>query len=146
MSEGGRPRIEFDLQELERLCGLQCTQADLAGWFNVTQRTIEFRIAEETVYDHDGAQLTFKQIMERGYSKGRVSLRRRQMAAADAGNATMLVWLGKNVLGQRDNIEVTGDNRGPIETIDAPARELVAARIARLRERDPAPEDPGRPE
>ena len=125
-----KPRIEIDLVELERLCGLQCTQPDLAGWFNCDITTIENRVKEDKLYDFEGAQLTFKQIMERGYAKGRVSLRRRQMAAADAGNATMLVWLGKNVLGQRDNIEVTGDNRGPIETTETPARVRLRARIA----------------
>jgi len=104
----GRPEgstVEIDLVELEKLCALQCTQADIAGWFNLSLSTIEKRAASSDLHDFDGVKLTFREIMERGYSKGRVSLRRRQMEAADAGNATMLIWLGKQVLGQKDRLE-----------------------------------------
>ena len=137
-----KPRIEIDLVELERLCGLQCTQPDLAGWFNCDLTTIENRIKEDRLYEFEGQQLTFRQIMERGYAKGRVSLRRRQMAAADAGNATMLVWLGKNVLGQRDNIEVTGAAAGPIEIATTSAADKIASELARLEARERASGDP----
>lgn len=143
---GGRPPIVIDLDELEKLCGLQCTQKDLAGWFNLHPHTIENRVKDETEYDHHGVFMTFAEIMERGYAKGRVSLRRRQMENADNGNATMQIWLGKNVLGQRDNIEVTGNAAGPIETKDVSAREQVESRIAGVLANARAAEDPGRPE
>jgi hypothetical protein len=39
---------------------------------------------------------------------GRMSLRRKQWKAAEDGNTTMLVWLGKQYLGQSDKSEVTG--------------------------------------
>jgi hypothetical protein len=41
--------------------------------------------------------------MERGKAKGRISIRRMQMKLLEEGNATMGVWLGKNVLGQTDS-------------------------------------------
>jgi hypothetical protein len=34
----------------------------------------------------------------------KISIRRQQLKLAEAGNATMLIWLGKQVLGQRDKI------------------------------------------
>jgi hypothetical protein len=37
--------------------------------------------------------------------KGRVALRSKQFELALAGNPTMLIWLGKQVLGQRDKID-----------------------------------------
>ena len=48
------------------------------------------------------------------------------MKLLEQGNATMGVWLGKQLLGQRDmaQTEVTGKDGGPIMTIAA-FRELV---------------------
>jgi len=37
---------------------------------------------------------------------GKASLRRTQWKAATGGNSTMMVWLGKNVLGQTDKQEI----------------------------------------
>ena len=139
-----RPRADIDLAELEKLCALQCTQADLAGWFGVHLHTIENRVKDDTLLAHEGEEMTFHEIMERGYARGRVSLRRRQMENADNGNATMQIWLGKNILGQRDNIEVTGNAAGPIETKDVSAREQVEHGIARVLARARAEDDPGR--
>ena len=90
----------IDLAELEKLCGLQATDEEIAHWFGVTTRTIERR----------RKQKRFADVMERGRARGRVSVRRMQMKLLEAGNATMGVWLGKNILGQRDEVfyEVTG--------------------------------------
>ncbi|MEW5918527.1 MAG: hypothetical protein AB1762_19145 [Gemmatimonadota bacterium] len=41
--------------------------------------------------------------------KGRVSLRRKQMQLALQGDRTMLVWLGKNLLCQKDKHRVDGE-------------------------------------
>ena len=43
--------------------------------------------------------------MARGKAKGRISVRRMQMKLLENGNATMGAWLGKQLLGQRDQIE-----------------------------------------
>ena len=41
--------------------------------------------------------------MARGRALGRISLRRWQFQAARAGNAAMLIFLGKNYLNQSNN-------------------------------------------
>jgi len=33
-------RVNIDLDELAKLCALQCTDEELAAWFKVTTRTI----------------------------------------------------------------------------------------------------------
>jgi hypothetical protein len=103
----GRPEKSIDLQALEKLCALQCTQADIAGWFDVSLSTIERRQRDPE----------FAAVMERGYARGRVSLRRKQMQLAEQGNATMLVWLGKQILGQRDHVDQTigAPDGGPMQ-------------------------------
>ncbi len=44
------------------------------------------------------------EVMERGKAKGRISVRRMQMKLLEQGNATIGVWLGKNILGQVDEV------------------------------------------
>ena len=44
----------------------------------------------------------FSAIIQQGKEEGRRSLRRLQWAQAERGNTTMLLWLGKQMLGQRD--------------------------------------------
>ena len=101
------PRYTLDGLELEKLCSLQCTHAEIAAWFNVSARTIDAR----------RKQAQFFEAMERGKAKGRISVRRAQMRLLEAGNATMGVWLGKQLLGQRDIVtnEHTGSAGGPIQ-------------------------------
>ena len=60
---------KIDLAELEKLCGLQCTDEELAAWFNVTTRTIERK----------RKNAKFAEVMNRGKAKGRISVRRQQM-------------------------------------------------------------------
>jgi len=85
---------KIDLAELEKLCSLQCTDEELAAWFNVTTRTIERKRKKKA----------FAEVMDRGKAKGRISVRRMQMKLLEQGNATMGVWLGKNILNQVDEI------------------------------------------
>jgi hypothetical protein len=39
----GRKTINIDLAEMEKLCGLQCTDEEMAAWFGISPRTIERR-------------------------------------------------------------------------------------------------------
>ena len=88
-------RSDIDLIELEKLCTLSCTDEEIAAWFGTSTRTIERRRKEPK----------FAEIMARGKAKGRISIRRMQMKLLEQGNATMGVWLGKQLLGQRDQID-----------------------------------------
>lgn len=96
----GRKPVHIDLLELEKLCVLHCTDGEIAAWFGVSTRTIEMR----------RKQPEFADVMERGKARGRISVRRAQMKLLEAGNATIAVWLGKQLLGQRDvtPVEVSG--------------------------------------
>jgi hypothetical protein len=98
-------RAEIDLVELEKLCQLQCTDEEIASWFGVTTRTIERRRLEPE----------FAEVMARGKAKGRISIRRMQMKLLEDGNATMGVWLGKQILGQRDHF--VHDVEGPVRIV-----------------------------
>ena len=94
-NKNGRPKIDFDAKEVEKLGSIGATIEEMAGWFDVTTRTIDNRIA-----DVDGE---FFRAYKRGRSRLKMSLRRQQIELANAGNPTMLIWLGKQLLEQRDN-------------------------------------------
>jgi hypothetical protein len=113
-------RTEIDMAELEKLCQLQCTDEEIAAWFNVSTRTIERRRLEPE----------FAEVMTRGKAKGRISVRRMQMKLLEEGNATMGVWLGKQLLGQAD--EVVHNISVQLATLaldSAPGNELADAVI-----------------
>lgn len=94
-NKGGRPRKELSQQTFESLCEIQCTLSEIAGVLRVSEDTIERWCKRE--YD-----LGFAECFKKFSAGGKTSLRRQQFELAKKGNATMLIWLGKNYLGQRD--------------------------------------------
>ena len=46
-------------------------------------------------------------ILTKGRDKGKIRLRQLQWRAAEKGNVSMLIWLGKQVLDQTDRQEIT---------------------------------------
>src|SRR6266849_487241 len=111
-------KAKIDLVELERLSAMQCTDEEVGAWFGVTTRTIERR----------RKNAKFAEVMTRGRAKGRISVRRAQLKLLEAGNATMGVWLGKNILGQVDEIrhELFGNISTQLQVVIP--RDLSAAR------------------
>ena len=89
----GRKPSSIDLGELEKLCGLQCTDEDVAGVLDVKVRTIERRRQREA---------PFAAAMERGRAKGHISVRHGLHVQALKGNITALTFLGKHLPGYRD--------------------------------------------
>jgi hypothetical protein len=91
-------RAEINLAELEKLCALHPTDSELACWFGVSTKTIERRKSEPA----------FAEVMERGRARGKLNLRRIQNKMAE-NNAAMAIFLGKNLLGQSDQISYNFD-------------------------------------
>ena len=102
-----RPKSEIDLDELEKLCAMQCTDQEIASILGVSTRTIERRRKVQS----------FREAMERGKAKGRVSVRRNLFRLATSGNLGANIFLAKNLLGYKDVVsnEHSGPEGGPIE-------------------------------
>lgn len=101
MKPFGRPRKELNIKEFEKLCGLQCTKEEIAGFFEMNQDTLETRIKE--TYG-----LTFSEVFKQKRGNGKIALRRKQWHIADK-SAAMAIFLGKNYLGQKDSQEIDGN-------------------------------------
>ena len=120
----GRPRATIDKVALEALCRVRATDEEIAGFFDVSTRTIE-RLRHDEEYGP---------IFRRGVANYKISLRRSQIQTANKGNAAMLIWLGKQDLGQRERIEHVGENGGPIqlETLQRNFEQLSDEDLIRL--------------
>lgn len=98
MSAGGRPKIEIDKTQFEKLCGLQCTLIEIANYFDCSDDTIE-NWCKQTY------KKGFSEVFRLKRCSGKVSLRRSQFRLAET-NPTMAIWLGKQYLGQSDKQEI----------------------------------------
>ncbi len=103
----GRPRTAFDYAEVERIVGIGNRMTDLAYILGVSKSCVEKRMQNDA---------HFKNAVERGRARKRNLLHTAQMRAALDGNPTMLIWRGKQDLGQRDYraLEVTGADGVPL--------------------------------
>ncbi len=102
----GRPLKEIDPEQVEKLAGIGCTVEEIAHVLDCNERTIRRR---------------FARALKGGRLNARASLRRKQWETAmgtitRAPNPAMQIWLGKQMLGQKDKAEVSGADGGPIET------------------------------
>lgn len=80
------------------MCSLQCTKAEMAGFFNVSEDTIE-RFCNRTYKE------SFAVVFANKRSGGKISLRRSQFRLAEK-DSRMAIWLGKQYLEQCEPIEV----------------------------------------
>lgn len=96
----GRPVIEIDWELFDKLCSLQCTLNEIAGFFNCSIDTIENKCKQKK-------GMTFSEYFDQKRSNGKISLRRHQWKLAEKGNPIMLIWLGKQYLEQKDKSDVT---------------------------------------
>ncbi len=65
--------------------------------------------------------ITFAEYYKQKSAAGKMSLRRKQFTAAMEGDKTLMVWLGKNWLGQTDKTETEHKELPPltINVVDA---------------------------
>lgn len=99
---GGRPRKTLDYDTLDRLCAIQCTGEEIASVLDMDYDTLNKALKREQ-------GIGFTDYFQKKSGPGKASLRRRQFELAANGNTTMLVWLGKQYLGQSDKTDIAID-------------------------------------
>ena len=74
--------------EVYKLAALGCNNKEIATWFGIDPETVKYN---------------FHTYIEKGREDLKIRLRRAQLKAALDGNVVMLIFLGKQYLGQSDN-------------------------------------------
>jgi hypothetical protein len=97
-----RPKKKVDPKMVQDLASIGCKVIEIAKLLDVSEDTLNRRFAVE---------------IAKGKENLKMSLRRWQLESAKKGNVTMLIWLGKQYLEQKDKIEnsITGENGAPIQ-------------------------------
>lgn len=95
-SQGGRPEKPIDYSQLPKLCAIHCTGEECAAILDCSYEHLNNSLRAD---GHGG----FLDYFKKHSSSGKASLRRRQYkAAVEDGNVAMMIWLGKQYLGQRE--------------------------------------------
>lgn len=102
-----RPLKPIDWDQVDKMCAIHCTGEEQAAVLGVDYDTLNRAC-------HREHNCSFADYFRQKASNGKMSLRRKQYTAAMDGNTTMLVWLGKNWLGQTDHIEPEAQDLPPI--------------------------------
>lgn len=75
-------------EDVYKLAAIGSTDREIANWFGIKEDTLRYNFTES---------------LTKGREDLKQSLRMAQLKLALSGNAVMLIWLGKNLLGQSDN-------------------------------------------
>lgn len=84
----GENKKIIDPKEVRKLASIGMKNSEIAEYLDIDDSTLNYN---------------FKQELIKGRHDLKCSLRQAQIRLALSGNAPMLIWLGKNILGQSDN-------------------------------------------
>lgn len=94
----GRPKSEIDWDKVDDLLIADCSGVEIAANLGINPATLYDRCFTDK-------GILFSQYSQEMKSKGDSLLRKAQLDKALTGDNTMMVWLGKNRLKQRDKEE-----------------------------------------
>jgi AraC-like DNA-binding protein len=84
----GLKRRIVNPDEVYKVAAIGSTDREIARWFGMNEDTLRYNFAD---------------ILATAREDLKQSLRMAQVKLALSGNATMLIWLGKQILGQQEN-------------------------------------------
>jgi len=100
----GRPvKHNLDVRQVLELAKIQCTMKEIAAVMGCSVDTLERNYAD---------------LIESGREHGKSSLRHAQWKKAiDEGNPSMLIWLGRFYLGQREEININASSETEVKKL-----------------------------
>ena len=131
LKKRGPKPVEIEVDKVRALASIQCTYDEIAAVMGIKKRAFIDRI---------NADPALREAIDEGWANGRSSIRRAQVKMLEAGNATMGIWLGKQYLGQRDQIGITGGDGGPVKHSVDPF-DALSGELSRIARRDAAKPD-----
>lgn len=118
----GRPKADIDWNKVDKYLQAQCDGVGIAGLLGIHPNTLY--LACEDVH-----KISFSEYSAQKRGEGRELLRTKQFQAAMDGDKTMLVWLGKQYLNQREKSE----SNVSIETDSLKAKEEFLEKIRKAK-------------
>jgi hypothetical protein len=118
-----RPTKPIELDQLAKLAIFHCTDEEIASFFGITARTLRRRKQNRA----------FAAVLENGRNNGKIALRHLQFEKAREGHPTMLIWLGKQIPGQRDHLQQPNRPSAapiPVQQVRSKILGLLAKRAA----------------
>ncbi len=88
----GRKKLDIPNNDVQKLAEIGCTNTEIADFYGCDISTITKR---------------FSQILTKGRESGKMRLRKKQMQVALKGNVIMLIWLGKQMLNQKEKQDIS---------------------------------------
>ena len=116
-NKGGRPKIEIDWMQFNKLCILQCTLSEIAAWFNCSEDTIENKVKQEH-------KVGFSDYYRAKKGIGKIALRRKLDHMADK-NPAVAIFLAKNHLGMSDRQDIVVEDKRVSSMTDAQLEALM---------------------
>ncbi len=119
--------------------------ASIADWAQIGFRwpdiAVELEISARTLRRYRATNPLIDPAYQKGLARMRRSLRSKQYDLAMKGNVTMLIWLGKNELGQSDkkdlrslHLHANADNEAALSALSEMDTQELQERLAVLRE------------
>lgn len=94
----GRDRTVVPPDKVEELASLGCTDRDIANFYGIKEDTLRYNFADNLI---------------KGREELKITLRRSMLRTAHSGNAAVLIFLAKNILGMSDT-PVNSDDKKPL--------------------------------
>lgn len=91
----GRPKkYDINPKEIKKLAGYGCTNTEIADFYGCDESLI---------------RKTYSEILTKSRAEEKFRLRKIQWLAAENGSVPMMIWLGKQILGQKDKPDANND-------------------------------------
>jgi len=119
----GRPKAVINWKMVDEYLRSQCDGAHIANILGIHPNTLYLACEEKF-------NINFSEYSQQKKGEGKELLRARQFKAAMEGDKTMLVWLGKQYLGQREKTDsnINLQDKAPVisfgEDDDEPEQEI----------------------
>ena len=113
----GRDNLVIDPQDIQKLAALGCNLKEISDFFGAKPDTIKRNFAD---------------YIQKGQSELHISLRRAMIHNATQNmNATIQIWLSKNMLGMQD-VPTQSDDQKPLPWVERKATQEAQAQIGKV--------------
>lgn len=103
-NKDGRNKITIDWDKVNSLLTARCDGTAIASMLGIHPNTLYRRVEEEY-------GISFSDYQTQKRAEGCSMVLAKQFQAAMAGDRSMLIWWGKQYLGQKDKLDHTSNNK-----------------------------------